>query len=227
MARHGTAALRRTNGRRVRLGPVALAAALVGATVPVVANAASLGVTSQRLTTYSAPADPPGCASPGSQTLTTPSADSWIDESDPTKNNGTDSNLYVQSKTPNLNQRTLVSFALPALPTGCSVTSATLELYAKSSEGTRTIEAYRAASSWSESTVTWNTRPATTGAPATSASGTGWRSWSVTTLVQSMYTTANHGFVLKDQTEGVGSFRQNYASREDAPNDPRLVLTWD
>jgi hypothetical protein len=226
MAPDRPAAVRHRNGRRPRPGPFVLAVALVAAAVPVVANAASLGVTSHRLTTYSAPADPPGCASPGSQTLTTPSADSWIDESDPTKNNGTDSNLYVQTKTPNLNQRTLVTFALPALPAGCSVTSATLQLYAKSSEGTRTIEAYRAASSWSEATVTWNNRPGTTGAPATSASGSGWRSWSVTSLVQSMYSTANHGFVLKDQTEEVGSFKQNYVSREDAPNDPQLVVSW-
>jgi large repetitive protein len=74
--------------------------------------------------------------------------------------------------------------------------------------------------------VTWNNRPGTTGAPATSASGSGWRSWTVTSLVQSMYSAANDGFVLKDQTEGVGSFRQNYASREDAPNDPQLVVNW-
>jgi hypothetical protein len=202
-----------------------LAVALVGAVVPIVANAASLGVTSTRLTTYSTPADP-GCASPGSQTLTTPSADSWIDQSDPTKNNGTDSNLFVQSKTPNLNQRTLVMFALPALPAGCSVTSATLQLYAKSTEGTRTIEAYRADASRSETAVTWNNRPGTTGVPATSASGLGWRSWSVTAIFQSMYSAANHGFVLKDQTEEVGSFRQNYSSREDTPNDPQLVVNW-
>jgi hypothetical protein len=118
MAGNGTPARRHVNGRCLRLGPVALALTLVGAAVPVVANAASLGVTAHRLTTYSAPADPPGCAGPGSQTLDTPSADSWIDESDPTKNNGTDSNLYVQSKTPSLNQRTLVRFALPSLRPG-------------------------------------------------------------------------------------------------------------
>ena len=80
---------------------------------------------------------------------------------------------------------------------------------------------------WTHSGVNWGNQPATTGPVATTPSGQGWRQWSVTSQVQSMYTTANHGFLIRDATEsGVGAEKQRY-SREKAPdNPPQLVITF-
>jgi hypothetical protein len=71
-------------------------------------------------------------------------------------------------------------------------------LFAESASNGRTIEAYQISANWVENTVTWANQPATTGTPVTSASGTGWRTWTVTTQVQAMYSGSNYGFLLKD-----------------------------
>lgn len=59
--------------------------------------------------------------------------------------------LKVDSKSGD-NARALVRFALPTLPAGCSVTSATLTLYAASHKSGRTLQALRVTSAWTEGT---------------------------------------------------------------------------
>jgi hypothetical protein len=68
-----------------------------------------------------------GCAAPGSATLIA-TADAWIDQASVNQNKGTDSNLFVMSKSPNANRRSLLRFSLPALSAGCTVTASTLRL---------------------------------------------------------------------------------------------------
>jgi hypothetical protein len=94
--------------------------------------------------------------------------------------------------------------------------------------GTRTLHAPQVAANWNESTVTWANQPATTGSPATTASGVGWREWTVTTQVASMYTGGNYGFLIRDAAENGGGAEQGFHSREKVPdNTPQLVITFD
>jgi hypothetical protein len=175
--------------------------------------------------TWTVQAPPPQCTA-GTVTYSA-DADAWIDQGSPSSNKGTDSSLKVMSKA-GANLRSLVHFALPAaLPEGCVVQSATLRLYAGSFRGGRTLQALQVTSAWTENDVTWANQPATTGAAATTASGSGYRAWSVGTQVQAMLGSgANHGFLIRDATEGQ-DHEQQFHSREKAPdNPPQLVVTY-
>jgi large repetitive protein len=125
-----------------------------------------------------------GCA--GSTVTLGAAADSWILQDSANQNYGTDSVLKVDTKS-NANARAVVRFALPAIPAGCQVTNARLRLYASSYKDGRTLQALRLLTSWTESALTWNNQPQTTGTAATVASGSGYREWTVTSQVQAMY----------------------------------------
>ena len=167
---------------------------------------------------------------PGSQTVSTANADSYVNQAVPTENKGTDSNLFVQSKSGSQNRRTVVRFTMPTIPAGCSVTSATLSVYNKSPTSGRTIQALRATSTWTETGVNWNNQPTTDGtaiATSTTPSSGAYQQWTVTTQVQAIYAGTNNGFLLKDATENSASSpSQNYSAREDSPNDPTLAVSW-
>jgi hypothetical protein len=167
---------------------------------------------------------PPDCGSP---TTYPANADSWIDQGSPTSNNGTDSTLKVMSKSGSGNLRALVRFALPSsVPAGCVVESATLRVFADGAANGRTLQALRITSAWTEGGVTWSNQPATTGAAATTTSGTGYREWNVTSQVQAMYAAgALHGFLIRDATENQDA-EQQFSSREKPENQPQLVVTF-
>jgi hypothetical protein len=155
-------------------------------------------------------------------------ADAWLDQNGANSNKGSDSILKVQSKRPRDNMRALVGFAPPALPAGCIVQSATLRLYAPSWRNGRTLQAWQVSASWAENGVTWNNQPATTGSPAITNSGSGWRQWDVTALVQAMYAAnAHNGFLIRDAVEGANnSAEQQFHSREKGETPPELVLAF-
>jgi len=137
--------------------------------------------------------------------------------------------IYVWAKNAD-NVRALVSFPLPARPTGCVLTGATLQLYNSVPQTGRVIEVWRLnpATPWTEAAVRWATVPATAGAAVTSTTTAtvGWQSWTVTTQVAAQYANGNNGFLLKDSVEtGVGSTMQTYSSRE-GTQPPKLTLTW-
>ena len=171
----------------------------------------------------------PACATPGSQTVVA-NRDSFIQQKSPTQNSGTATNLLVTSDTGNRNARALVGFALPSVPSGCSVTSATLRLYDNAPAAGRTIQAYQITATWTETGVTWNNQPtiAATAATSTSPSAASYQSWTVTDQVRQMYAGANHGFLLRDQVENASNaVTQTYLSRENAStNRPQLVVNW-
>jgi CSLREA domain-containing protein len=176
--------------------------------------------------TIEAPAPPPAQCTATTMTFNA-NADAWIDQSSPTSNKGDDSSLKVMSKS-GANLRALVRFNQPAeIPEGCVVDSATLRLYAGSFRAGRTLQALRVNSAWTENAVTWSNQPATAGAAATTASGSGYRQWNVTTQVQAMFDAgANQGFLIRDATEGQ-DHEQQFHSREKAPdNPPQLVVTF-
>jgi hypothetical protein len=151
-------------------------------------------------------------------------ADSWVLRTSPTSNYREDSVLKVDTKA-RADARALVRFALPPIPQGCVVTSATLRLYASSSKPQRSLAAFRLGSAWTESGVTWNSQPATAGTAVTTPSGPGYREWQVAELVRSMYTQGNHGFLIRDMIEGGAAAEQAFNSREKgSDNPPRLVI---
>jgi hypothetical protein len=168
--------------------------------------------------TISAP--PQGCG-PAATALA--AADAWIDENSPTNNKGDDSILKVQSKGPRDNFRALVRFVLPAVPPGCVVQSATLRLYAASAKPGRTLHALRLASGWAETQVNWSNQPLTTGSAAATASGAGYLEWNVTSQLQAMYGTSNHGFLIRDVLEGQDA-EQQFHAREKGESPPQLVV---
>jgi large repetitive protein len=165
---------------------------------------------------------PPVCTS-GPITLGS-GRDSWVLQGS-SSNYGTDSILKVAGKTGN-NSRALVRFELPTLPVGCQIATATLRMYAGSHATGRTLQALRVNANWTESGVTWSNQPATTGTAVTTASGSGWRQWTVTDMVNAQYAGTNHGFLIRDSVESGGGAEQSLHSREKAPdNPPQLVLT--
>jgi hypothetical protein len=171
------------------------------------------------------------CSAPGARTVG-PVADAWIDQAAPTTNTN-DATLRVSSKSPNANRRTLVSYTLPPLPAGCTVTDARLRLRVATPASGRTIEAIRNAATFAETTVNWNTQPATTGpaAAATVPAAASWVEWPVTTQVQAMYPPGtNTGFQLRDSAEGASTtgIEQVFDSRTagTVPNRPQLVVTY-
>jgi hypothetical protein len=162
-------------------------------------------------------------------------ADSWVDEANPSTpgTNGTSSTLTVASRNNNRNARALVWFVLPSLPPGCRVESATLRLYINNPSPDRPLQVLRldSAPNWTEAGVTWNNQPAPTGAAVSVASGTtsGYRSWTVTSMVQAMYGGTNNGFLIKLATEngtGQNAVTYQFVSREGGANTPQLQITF-
>ena len=163
---------------------------------------------------------PQGC---GPAATIAAAADAWIDENSPTNNKGGDSILKVQSKGPRDNFRALVRFALPPVPQGCAVQSATLRLYAASPKTGRTLHALPLASSWLENQVNWSNQPLTTGSAAATPSAAGYLEWNVTSQLHAMYGTSNHGFLIRDALEGQDA-EQQFHAREKGENPPQLVV---
>lgn len=163
------------------------------------------------------------CSAQGTSQFGLASQDTYVDQSYPAQNFGTTTDLRVRSSS-GANRRTLVRFNLPTPPTGCSVTGASLGLYLNSGVSGRTLEAYRASASWTETGATWNNQPGTTGAAAATASSTatGYKFWDVTSHVQSMYTGANDGFVIRDQSEGAATAAEQVYSSRSGANVPFL-----
>jgi hypothetical protein len=117
---------------------------------------------------------------------------------------------------------------MPAsVPQGCVVQSATLRLFAASATPGRMLEAWQLAGGWSEGGVTWANQPATTGAAALTATGSGYLEWNVTSQVQGMFAAgANHGFLIRDAVEGDSGAEQQFHGREKGENPPQLVITF-
>lgn len=174
--------------------------------------------------TWTVQAPAPAC--PTTPVTLAADIDSWVQESSNTDNGGA-TTLRVDARS-NPTMRALVRFALPTLPAGCAVEGATLRLNASSATTGRTLQALRVNGAWTESGVRWSNQPSTTGAAATTSSGSGWRAWTVTSQVAAMYTGANHGFLIRDAGEDQGSNRQQQfvSSEGAAANRPQLVLTF-
>jgi hypothetical protein len=177
----------------------------------------------------SASATPVSSCTPGSTTVTA-DADAYVDSSVPSGNYNS-TQLQVQSFSGN-DQRTYVHFPLPSIPAGCSATGATLKLTVQFSNATgRTLQAYAAAGSWTETGLTASNQPGLTGAAATATSASsGVVQFAVSGAVtQGMYS-SNNGLVVKDASEGSAAPNktQVFASSEagTVSNRPQLTVSY-
>ena len=126
-----------------------------------------------------------------------------------------------------MNRQTLVDFAMPTVPAGCSITSATLSFTMDSGTSGRTLEAYRAATTWNENTTTWITKPDPAGTAASTLSASaGVISAAVKDQVQAIYPTSPFGFVVKDSVENAGTAAEQAILSRTGGTGPKLALVF-
>lgn len=168
------------------------------------------------------PQPPAPTCKAGSATVTAV-ADAYVDQNAPTTNFGGSGTNQVTSRDKERNRRTLVRFALPAVPKGCTVTGGTLTLTARDATGRR-IVVNRASRAWDEGSVTWASAPATTGSGTTATVSGPSVAWS---LSAATVTGAAYGFVLRDAAENAqgSGFQTGFASRSGA-GAPTLTVRW-
>jgi hypothetical protein len=171
------------------------------------------------------------CTSPGTTTpALTVTRDTAVNEASPSSNYGTTVIGIRTSATGDA--YTFLKFSLPSLPPRCSVTSATLYVYARTPSAPATMDAYRASGPW-DGALTWSspTRPTYGGTKASTAvsASAGWLSWPVTTLTREIYAGTDHGFVIKDSVDHHPTLTrtQTWESLESDPTRaPYLVVSW-
>jgi len=158
-----------------------------------------------------------------STTLQPSTADSYVMHNDANKNFGTETLMWVNSKTDNQNWRSFVTFDLSSIPAGSTVSSATLSLRMKDPpSASRTLEVQRVNASWSESSITWNNQPGVSGSAVTTSTGTSaevWLTWDVTADLQDFIqnqTATNYGWRIKDQAEGSSTeYKESFYTRDE------------
>ncbi len=164
-------------------------------------------------------------------------ADADVLQGYPTSNRGSYNQMWAGYDTylnpDGLIVRSHVQFDVSVIPAGTTINSAVLRVYLVSSYDvpgtTRLITTYRISSSWAESTVTWNTRPAFAeaygSAPVTHGTW-GWYSFDVTTLVRGWVngTLPNYGIMLRGP-ETSGPNWKSFSTREGGIS-PQLVITY-
>jgi hypothetical protein len=131
--------------------------------------------------------------------------DATIDEKAPSTNFGSATTLLVRSSSGG-DARALLGFDLPASG-GCDVLFAQLRVFQESGTALRPLAAHQVSSTWTESFVTWNNRPAEFAFPATAfAPGAGkWLTFDVAAQVRSMYSAGNNSLLLRDTSEHAAS----------------------
>jgi hypothetical protein len=221
--------IRSRRARRIQtaaaLAAVALTLALAQQPVRGAFNGSTASAGSQASTAASF------CTTPGNQTVTA-TADSFVDQGSPTSSSGGSATFLVVTPQTAAARRILVRFdPLPTIPSRCTVTAATLQIFAESQVAGRTLGAYRAdpgGAAWSEAALTWNNQPAALGTAATAVmpNSDQYVSWTVTPQVKDLYALGNNGFVVRDQDEtGTGAWQQ-FNSRAVATNKPQLYVAW-
>lgn len=159
----------------------------------------------------------PAIAGAATTTLS-PSDDSYVHEGSPTSNYGTATSLYVKND-PGASRYTYLKYSLSGLS---GVTSAKLRIYGSASAST-VLSAYQTTDSWSQSAITWSTKP-TVGSSAGSVAintTTTYNEIDVTAYVTAQ--AAGDGVVSFALQESVGKYT-TLNSNENASNKPQLVV---
>jgi hypothetical protein len=115
-----------------------------------------------------------------------------------------------------------VQFSLAGIPLGSTVNSAIAELNAGNSPGNPTLihGLHHITAPWLQSAVKWNNAPPFNASPTATAvvgSGQGFKTFTVTPDVQAAVNlcAADHGWMVKDQSETATNDQVNYVSLED------------
>jgi hypothetical protein len=189
---------------------------------PTTTTAATTTTTAATTTTTGATTTTTG----GGTTTFTANADSFVQSDAPTTGHGPDTALYVDSSPTKI---TYLKFDTSALA-GRTVTDATLKVTttSTSSSGSPDTQVVHpvADSSWTESGLTYNTRPAVGAANLGSVSNTNSNTtYSISLDAGQLQSLVGGQLTLAlDSTGGAGdAFYVN--SREASPNPPQLVLT--
>ncbi|WP_319523799.1 DNRLRE domain-containing protein [uncultured Desulfosarcina sp.] len=153
-------------------------------------------------------------ASGNGTVVVTATDDSYVVEGSSSSNKGSYTNMYLQSSASSSygNERIWVKFDLDGkVPTGATVTSATLSMYQwwTSGQGADMDASAHGSSdnSWDEGSITWDTQPSfesTADDTVTLTQGNAqWYKWSVNTYVQNEVTSGDDiiSFVVKPATE--------------------------
>lgn len=157
-------------------------------------------------------------------------ADATVDSGQPDSPLGSDTHLKAGYNSRPLGiQRALVRFDL-GLPAGAVVDSARLELYLDSASGASSvgISACQVLSSWSEASVTWNSKPTagSTCAMAEVGSNRAWVSWNVTDIARAWAAGSNYGLQLSGAEGSVNAVRVFFSREYGEDAKPRLYLTY-
>lgn len=213
--------------RRI-LVPLLALPLLVGSSM---AFAASLGVSTQRLTTVTKASTVPASTC----NLANASEDTWVNEGNQTQVNGNATTLNVRSALSDRRAYVKFDHSSCSIPSSARITTATLRLRLSVAPPTsRTHEVWRATSAWAEGTLDWSPQPSVAGS-ATASATTGTASnvtltWTVTGDVQTWVGgTANNGWRVNDQTEGSATQQHaEYRSSEftTAAQRPKLDITY-
>lgn len=156
-------------------------------------------------------------------TLTfSPTKDAMVKAAAATGNFGAATNLQVSGQT-GFAKHTYLQFNVAGIPAGAAVTSATLVLASTTTGTSRPVAAHGVTStSWSETAITWNNKPALGATLSTVSSHTAGAdsSWAVTSAVTG---NGNVAFGLDSTFSGDTNF---YAREAGAANEPTLVVVY-
>jgi hypothetical protein len=202
-----------------------------------VALAASLGITSSRLTTSAILS-----AVPVTTCTIEPSADSYVDQASLQQgsNFGGVTALQVESSQSlgliSTNKRSFVRFDLSScsIPSVAVVTSATFSIFLSTAPTqSRTWNISRVTAAWTENGITWSNQPGATTSTSitTGTSASVWLQATVTSDVQSFISgsLANNGWRLSDSVENSSTVRNGqFRSREfgTVGQRPQLVVNY-
>jgi hypothetical protein len=161
--------------------------------------------------------------------LIAPTADSWVESENPTKNYGSDEDLHVKVEldhsVENL-RRTYLKFDLSGLPSGAVIDSAILHLYRTT--GAQIPSAYKTTDAWTEMGIKWNNQPGPGDFVADGALGSAWIHWDITSYAASEFAGDKIlSTVLKFKTESGSDQHADFTSREGTWNQrPWLEISY-
>ncbi len=173
---------------------------------------------------------PGTCPGPGTWSRVV-TGDTRVEEDDADANFAAANELDLRTES-GKRARTLLTLALPVIPEGCTMSSATLHLTTATSDLGRTILAQRLDGPLDTTTVTWTTQPSASGALGSGPStANGPTTVDVFAPVLELYDLGNTGLVLRDAGEGdttnsENRFRSSESRPEPDPEGPRLEITW-
>lgn len=164
--------------------------------------------------------------------------DSYVSESNPAVNYGSDESLFVGAAAADERYRSYLQFDLSIIPSTAVVTDADLGLYYCGTSGPAAAEigVYNVTSSWDEDDITWFDQRPCAAAPEDTASVPGavtyeFIYWAIDDLVQGWIdgSITNNGVLLKDTDEiTVEAWKASYSSNYTIIPErcPKLVISY-